>query len=321
MNTLQKLLHKIDRLQQSHPALAFPYAVLKKYGEDKAGHQAALLTYFGFLSLFPLLIVFTGVTQLVLESNPELQARVSQTVTEYLPLVGEQLQAGIQSPAKTGLALALSLLITFYGARGVANALQYALSTLWRVPETEHPPLLKSVARSLGLILVAGTGLVLATVITGFMAFLGHGLLVRLLAALLGLAVLWATFIVVFKLAIAGNKTVSQVALSAAVTAIGITALQMVGTSLLAAQLDNLGSAYGTFALVLGILFWINLQAQVVLYAVEIDTVKYGRLWPRSLSEEPLTMQDERSYRTLARSQKQHKDESIAVSFRPKKSR
>jgi hypothetical protein len=45
-----------DGMQRRHGVLGFPYAVVKKYGDDAGGRQAALITYYGFLSNFPLLL-------------------------------------------------------------------------------------------------------------------------------------------------------------------------------------------------------------------------------------------------------------------------
>ena len=57
MEQLKRLVQAVDDVQQRHRWLAFPVAVVKKYGEDQAGQRAALLAYYGFFSLFPLLDV------------------------------------------------------------------------------------------------------------------------------------------------------------------------------------------------------------------------------------------------------------------------
>jgi len=54
---IRRLVQALDDFQQRRRWLAFPVAVVKKYGEDQAGQKAALLAYYGFLSLFPLLLV------------------------------------------------------------------------------------------------------------------------------------------------------------------------------------------------------------------------------------------------------------------------
>jgi uncharacterized BrkB/YihY/UPF0761 family membrane protein len=66
MEQLRRLLQAVDDFQQRHRWLAFPVAVVKKYGEDQAGQRAALLAYYGFFSLFPLLLVAVTVIGFVL---------------------------------------------------------------------------------------------------------------------------------------------------------------------------------------------------------------------------------------------------------------
>src|SRR5579885_3192727 len=117
MNTFQRRLKALDELQQRHKWLAFPYAVFKKYGDDEAAYQGALITYYGFLSLFPLIIVATSIVQLLSNNNAALKARVVKSIGQYLPIVGNQIESSVHSPHKTGLALIVSILITLYGAR------------------------------------------------------------------------------------------------------------------------------------------------------------------------------------------------------------
>jgi membrane protein len=51
--------------------------------------------------------------------------------------------------------------------------------------------------------------------------------------------------------------------------------------------LKGMSATYGMFAIVLGALAWIFLQARVVVYAAEVNVVRYDRLWPRSLVTTP----------------------------------
>ena len=65
-----------DAAQRRHGVLGFPYAVMKKYGDDDGGRQAALITYYGFLSIFPLLLVAVSVLSKILIDHPSLRARL-----------------------------------------------------------------------------------------------------------------------------------------------------------------------------------------------------------------------------------------------------
>ena len=50
------MLDKLDALQRRYKVTAFLYGVVKKFGDDRGGNLAALVTYYGFLSIFPLLL-------------------------------------------------------------------------------------------------------------------------------------------------------------------------------------------------------------------------------------------------------------------------
>ncbi|MEJ0072602.1 MAG: YhjD/YihY/BrkB family envelope integrity protein [Candidatus Saccharibacteria bacterium] len=137
-NVLARLLARIDAFQQRHRLLAIPYAVIKKYGDDEAGYQGALITYYGFLSLFPLLIVATSVIDLVSRHNDSLRTRLISGISDYFPSISSNLQTQVHGSNKTGLALIIGLLIAFYGARGIANAIQHGLDHIWQVPRPKR---------------------------------------------------------------------------------------------------------------------------------------------------------------------------------------
>jgi uncharacterized BrkB/YihY/UPF0761 family membrane protein len=98
-------------------------------------------------------------------------------------------------------------------------------------------------------------------------------------------------------------------------------ALQLVGTALVTHELKGAGGTYGTFATVIGLLAFFHLQAQLTLYAAEINAVRLDRLWPRGLKtvlgNEPTTEADHRAYASYAeRDRLAHPDkERIEVHF------
>jgi uncharacterized BrkB/YihY/UPF0761 family membrane protein len=91
------------------------------------------------------------------------------------------------------------------------------------------------------------------------------------------------------------------------------------GSLLVAHQVRHAQSLYGVFGVVLGLLGWLHLQAQITLYAVEADVVRAHRLWPRSVVQPPLTRADKRAYTAYARREQRRPDEEeeIDVRFRP----
>src|SRR5690348_11498139 len=123
MNVIQKTIGWFDGYQRRHKAIGFPLAVFRKYGDDQAGHQAALLAYYGFLAIFPLFLILTTVLKVLIRDDTVLRAKIIKNATNYFPLVGNDLQQNVHTLGSTGWILAIGVLLTLYGARGVADAL------------------------------------------------------------------------------------------------------------------------------------------------------------------------------------------------------
>ena len=166
MNAVQKLVAAVDRTQQGRPWLAFPVAVWKKFGDDQAGNLAALIAYYGFAALLPLLLVLVTTLDIVLKNNQALYNDVLNSAFGQIP-VGKQLFDSLGSLNETGFALVIGLILTFLGARGVAGAASNALNTVWGVPFARRPGFPWSFLREIALILVVGIGLMAASLLSG----------------------------------------------------------------------------------------------------------------------------------------------------------
>ena len=69
-----------DGLQRRRGVLGFRYAVIKKYGDDAGGRQAALITYYGFLSIFPVLLLGVAVLTRALADHPDLRRQLTKAI-------------------------------------------------------------------------------------------------------------------------------------------------------------------------------------------------------------------------------------------------
>lgn len=287
MNILQKSIRNLDRFQQNHRSTAFAYAVIKKYGEDNIGTQAALLTYYGFLSLFPLLMVLTTVTKNVIGNNPHLQDKVIAGLTDYFPLLGDQLASQIHGLRGSGLALIIGVLFTLYGARGVAEAFRKCVQHVWQVPESKQDGFPKSLLKNIALLVVGGAGFVAASVLAGLTSAAGHDPVFRVLSILLNVLILFLLFDFLINFSLPRHLPLKQIKPGAIVAAVGLVVLQLAGGYILARELRNLDALYSYFAIALGLLFWLYLQAQIICYAMEISYVSSRKLWPRSIGPYP----------------------------------
>ena len=290
-----RLIAAVDAFQQRHESLAFPIAVWRKFSDDRAGNLAALVAYYAFLSTFPLLLVLVTVLGMVLAGNPRLQQDVLNSALTEFPVIGTQLRANVHSLGRSGVGLAVGLVLTFLGARGVANAMQNAMNQVWEVPRRSRPGFPSSWLRSFALIAVIGLGVVVTTALSGIGSWSGHTFLGpwgRVLVLAVSLALNIGLFWVGLRTATAARVGWRELRLGAILSAIVWQALQFVGGYVVAHSLRNASALYGTFGLVLGLLAWFHLQAQLTLYAIEADVVRARKLVPRSLRPEP--SEDER---------------------------
>lgn len=129
---------RLDALQQKHPALGFPIAVLYKFLDDQGVYLAALIAYYGFVSLFPLLLLLSTILGFVLSGNPELQQQILDSALHQFPVIGDDLGNAQQiGGGVTGLVI--GIVGGLYGGLGVALACQNAMNTVWSVPRNMRP--------------------------------------------------------------------------------------------------------------------------------------------------------------------------------------
>lgn len=284
LNPIEKLIQKIDKLQQKTVATGFVVAVIKRFGDENAGYLGALITYYGFLSLFPLLLVLTSILDIVASGNPEFQARVLDNVSSYIPILGEQLQQNITSPSGSGVALVAGLIFTFYGARGGADAFRHAVNSLWHTPKKQLLGFPNNYLNSFYITILGGIGLLASAALATYASSLGDYVVFQVLSLFVSLILLTLTFFTLFRLTVTKDGIHhSDLIIGSFMSAICILALQLIGSYILARQLKNLTNLYGTFALVLGLLFWIYLQVKLVLFSVVANIVQKYRAYPVSI--------------------------------------
>ena len=316
MNLAHKVLKTADEMQQRHAWLGFPLAVWKKFGDDQAGNLAMLVAWFAFVSIFPLMLVLVTVLDLVLRNNQKLQNQLKDSALHEYPLIGQQL--GHISPLNQqfGLPLVIGLVGTFLGALGVANAMQNALNAVWEIPFARRPGFPWSWLRSIGLILVIGLALI-GTTILSTAANRAGGMLgsdvAKVAATVVSLAASIGLFWVAFRLGTAREIGWREQWPGAVIAGVIWQILQSVAGYFISHQLAHASPIYGTFAVVIGLIAWLYLVAQLTLYAVQISVVRAYRLWPRSMAPPPYTEQDRQAFQLYAQVQKRVKEEDIVV--------
>jgi uncharacterized BrkB/YihY/UPF0761 family membrane protein len=291
-----------DRLQRKHGVLGFPYAVVKKYGDDAGGREAALITYYGFLSIFPLLLLGVAVLSRVLASHPDLRERlITAVVPEALRSTVEHSLAAL--PTST-IPFVFGLIGLLYSGTGVVFSVYQTLNHVAAVPYRLRAPFLFRYVRvfvMLVTLLVGGLAVGALTVVAT--ALPGQPGIQRAAAVLGSALVVFAVLLLAARLLLVRPAPVRALWPAAILGAAVVTLVLTVGAPLLARLVAKAGPVYGSFATVAGMFALLYLVGQGLVYAAEAAAVRYARLWPRAVDLNRPTEADARALALLAREQ------------------
>jgi membrane protein len=309
-----------DRFQRRHSAISFPIAVVYKYVDDAGGYLAALIAYYAFVSLFPLLLLASTILGFVLTGNAHLQHQIVHSALAEFPVVGSQLD----DPRRLGggpIGLVIAIVGSLYGALGVAQATQFAMNTVWRVPINVRPNPFKARGRSLLLLLTVAAGVIGTTVLASASGGVTRlGLAWNWIALAGSLVLSGGVFMMVFRLATSRPLDVRAVIPGAVVASIVWQLLQSFGVVFVEHVIKHASATNGVFALVLGLLAFLYVTSVMIVLAAEINAVRLDKLYPRALltpftDNVQLTSGDRRAYTTQATAQRTKGFETVDVSF------
>jgi membrane protein len=311
--SLTDRLHALDRRQQRSPRLSFIAGVVKKFDEDQAGQLAALISYYAFVSLFPLLLVFVTILGFVLQGNPDAQKKILDGALGQIPLISDQLK--LHSLSGSGVALAIGIIGSLLAGMGITNATQSAFNRIWNVPFKRRPDFLRTRLRGLGMLAILGTLSIVSTIAGGFVGSSSHPALAVVGGVVLAFAFNLALFMTVFKLLTAVEIAWRDLLPGVIVASVFWQLLQYLGGYYIDHALRRTEPLYGVFALVLGLLAWLYLGAQLTIFSAEINVVRLHRLWPRSFFSAPLLDADRRALTGSAEVEERVEEENVEVNF------
>ena len=306
------LVARVDALQQRVKPLAFAWGVLRKFADDQAGKLAAIVSYYAFFSIFPLMLALSAILGFVLENNDDLREDITENAADQIPLVGDQIANGTLSGS--GLALVLGLVLAIWAGLGAMDAVTNAMNEVWDVPMRDRKGTAVRRARGLLMLVVIGLGLIASTLLAGFAAQLpdlpGVGAVGFALAAVVVNILL---YLVSFR--VLCDRSLPWGWLWPGAIPAGVISYilqQVVGATMVSSKNSE---TYGQFAIVIGLLAWFFLLAQATVLCAEINVVRAERLWPRSLPKQPLTPADRRALAAYAFSQARVPSQAMDVRF------
>ena len=314
MKRIRRLLVLIDDWQRASRSVGLIYAVIKKFGDDNANQFVVALGWYGFVAIYPLLLVVITIFGFI--GAASLGHEIVSTLHEF-PVVGSQFnpERSSQSLQGSGLGLAIGLIGLIYGAQGVTQTVQQAMAGVWNVPQVDRPGFVPRLARSLVSLAVIGGAFVLNAAAGTFVTNAGVIVAIRGLA-LVGMLVLnVALYLGVFRVATPGRVSAPELLPGAALASLGFTLLITIGSGLVQHQLRHSSATYGQFGLVIGLVGFLFLLAKISLYGAELNPVVSRHLWPRGMLQDDPTEADNQVLSDIAHQYRLRDDQRIGVGF------
>ena len=315
------VVDRIDEFQRRHPVVGFPLAVVYKFFDDQGNYLAAMLTYYAFVAIFPLMLLGTSILGFVLGARPEWQEDILNSALSQFPIIGDQLgrPEGLQGSAG---GVAFGAFVALYGSLGLAQSLQNAMHVAWSVPRNSRPNPFYARLKSLVLLLTAGAALLSVTIVstvastTG--AFFEVG--VKWLLPLVTVLIVGTMLTILFRFAAAGQHSFRRAAPGGFMLALMWQGLQLLGALYVAEVLVGTTAMTKTFGLVLGLVGFLFIGSVMAVLAMEINVVIARRLFPRALltpftDAVDLTPADRRAYASYVRMQRHKGFERVEVSW------
>jgi membrane protein len=302
-----------DRLQRRHKLLGIPIAVLRNFSDQRAGTWAVQIAYYGFFSLFPLLLVFVSILGFVLQSHPSLRHSIVDSALHQFPIIGTD--SGRLTGS--GVGLTVGLVGSLWSGLGVTLAVETAFNWVYAIGPRSQPNFFSKRWRSLKLLVVVGTLQIVSTVAAGAVSGgIGKGALVTVLGLVIALGLNVVLFFAVFRFLIPDLIPTRELWPGILLAAVGWVVLQAVAGLYVTHAVKGASETYGTFATVIGLFAWLYLGARLVVYSAEINVVLTRGLWPRSIMDPPEPA-DFKARAALAKMEERDDMQTVDVTFHP----
>jgi membrane protein len=280
----QRVTDAVDRLRERYPLLDHAVRMVHHYDKVNGNAQAGAVTYFGFLSMFPILAISFFVVGRLATLYPDIQGQMVQEITSLLPGVigtghGEIPMKDIETAA--GAVGFVGLLALLYSGMGWLSATRQALEVMFVVPRREQPSFLIGKLLDLGTLVLVGIVLLvsvaLSGAVTGFSeAILGWlgvdpgstvpAVLLSVVGHTLAIAASTVLLMALFRLLLVEVHAPRYALLGGAILgAVGFELLKLVANLLLAHTRGQ--PAFQAFGVALILVVWINYFSRLVMYA------------------------------------------------------
>lgn len=273
------------RVRDRSRPLDFVFGGIDGFLRHKTSRHAALLAHYGFLSVFPMLVVLTTILGYVLQSHSDLRIKIVDSAFASIPIVGETIGSDPNSLKGNVFVLVLGLATTLWAGSKAFVAAQNAMNDIWEVPEHQRPNLAKSRGRSLLAVGLIGVSQIAASTVSAIIGIAGVSWLSRILLALATVAINITLLTAAYRILTARRLTRLQLLPGAIGAGIGFSILQVITGTVVTRSIKSATPVYGNFAAVIALLTWLSLHAMVALIGAEGNAALDRHRSPRQVSD------------------------------------
>jgi YihY family inner membrane protein len=304
------VLKKVDAAQKATKPTGVAVATFKKFSEDKSTSLAAMMAFWAFFSIFPLLMVLVTVLGWVLPTSTK--DSVLTHIAQMFPLLNPSTIKGLSGAV---WALIVGGVTALWSGLGAVLTTQTAFNSVWEIPYHERPGLVEQVLRSLRVLATIGVGLVLTTLISGFVTSSASGVHLGVVGRVAGYVIAAlldvGLFVAAFRMLTDREVTTRDVLPGALLSGIVFFILEQLSSVIIANRLKHAQATYGHFATVITILWWFYLSSVVTLLGAQLNVVLKERMYPRSVVDAPQTEADQRALQAYAQERTYQPEEKV----------
>ncbi|MCW2944586.1 MAG: ribonuclease [Actinoallomurus sp.] len=247
-----------------------------RYRERRGDRLAAALSFYGFLSFFPMVALAFAITGYAVAISPRARDAVGKVINEMLPGLAGKLPVQEIAAAKTGAGV-FALIGLVWSGLGWIGVWRESLRTIWESSEDEGNPVVNRL-RDLGVLFLLGLGLLASVIMSGFATsathavllsiglsgMVGAGTFLRLVAVAVAVGTNTLVFLVLFSQLAGTRASWRQLLRGCLFGAVGFEVLKLAGTYLVGHTMRN--PVYASFAVLVGLLVWINVVSRYILF-------------------------------------------------------
>lgn len=271
---------RLTDLRERHPVLDHVLDMQEHYSEVKANQQAGGVTYYAFLSFFPILALAVFTVGLVSRVYPGANQDLVEAINSVLPgIVGPDEGQVSLSDIRTfsGWAAVIGLAGVLYSGLAWMSALREGLFVVFEKPSFREPNFILGKLRDLATLATLGLTLLLSVAATGFVRGFSDevlellrldstmGWLVELVTIAFGLAINTLLFFLIFRMLVNPEIPRRSLLKGALLGAVGFELLKVLSQYLLQSTKEQ--PAFQAFGIALVLVVWINYSSRVTLYA------------------------------------------------------